>query len=275
MVPATRSLTGRCLFSAFWTKVLGDPTSERIAAPLMRRLDALVELSLDDRMAIAEALTDVRTVRPRADLLRADDVIDGLSVVLDGFACRYKLLPDGRRQIVGFLVPGDFCDLRVLVVERADHAVAALAPTTTASISRERLLSLIGSRARIARALWWSTLVEDAVLREWLVSVGQRSAIERVSHLLCELYRRLEAVGLAGDGRLELPVTQSELGDALGLSTVHINRTLRDLRGQGLIETNGKAYFIRDLTRLARVGIFSPDYLRVGRDLLEPRPERY
>ncbi|SFZ85807.1 cAMP-binding domain of CRP or a regulatory subunit of cAMP-dependent protein kinases [Devosia enhydra] len=255
--------------------MLGDLTSDFIAAPFMRRLNALVGLSDDDKSAILDSLTDARTARPRADLLRADDVIDGLSVVLEGFACRYKLLPDGRRQIVAFLVPGDFCDLRVLVVERADHAVAALAPTTTASITRDRLLSLVNTRPRLSRALWWSTLVEDAILREWLVNVGQRAAIERVSHLLCELYLRLEAVGLAADGRLELPVTQSELGDALGLSTVHINRTLRELRGQGLLETNGKSYFIRDLARLARVGIFSPDYLRVGRDLLEPRPDRY
>jgi CRP-like cAMP-binding protein len=254
--------------------VPGESRPDLVASTLLRRLERLVAFDEADRDAIVQSLSDIRTVRPRADILREDDRIDGLIVVLEGFSYSYKLLPDGRRQLLGFLIPSDFCDLGLFIRERMDHSVAAIAPTTVGSIGRDRLLDLVETHPRVARAMWWSSLVEQAVLREWLVNVGQRTAIERVSHLLCELYFRFEAAGLATDGRFELPLTQAELGDTLGLSTVHINRTLRDLRGQGLIETNGKFYQIRDRDRLARIGVFNPAYLTVGRDLLDGRVPR-
>lgn len=239
----------------------GDLRTDSPVQALLHRMQRFVRLDDADSDAVVQSLQDVRSIRARADILREDDRLDGLTVVLDGFAFRYKLLPDGRRQLTGFLIPTDFCDLRLFIMQRMDDSVAALTPTIVATIPRDRLQDLIEAHPRVARAMWWIGLVEHAVLREWLVNVGQRTALERVSHLLCELYVRLESAGLAADGRFELPITQAELGDTLGLSTVHVNRTLRDLRTQGLIETSGKVYVIKDLARLARVAIFAPGYL--------------
>ena len=182
--------------------------------------------------------------------------------MLEGFACRYKLLRDGSRQIVAFLVPGDFCDLHVFILNAMDHTISTLSVAQVVDIPRARILEFT-ERPALARALWWATLVDEAVLREWLLNNGQRQAEERIAHLLCELYVRLKVVGLAGDDRFALPITQVELGDALGLSAIHVNRSLQVLRRQNLITLKQRELIILDPGRLRDVAGFNPGYLHL------------
>jgi CRP-like cAMP-binding protein len=166
-------------------------------------------------------------------------------LILDGFACRYKLTDEGTRQIMAYLVPGDFCDLHVFILKEMDHSIATLSRCTVGDIPRDRILTLL-ERPAIAKALWWATLVDEAVLREGLVNIGRREAAERIAHLVCELLLRLRAVGLANGGGFELPITQAELADIVGLSDVHVNRSLQALREAGLITLKGKHLVILD-----------------------------
>ena len=151
--------------------------------------------------------------------------------ILDGFACRYKLTSEGKRHIMAYLISGDFCDLHVFILKAMDHNIGALSPCRVVNIPRNRILEMT-TRPALARALWWATLVDEAVLREWLVNMGQREAPERIAHLLCELLLRLRAIGLAASDAYELPITQEALGDTMGLSAVHVNRSLQKLRSE-------------------------------------------
>src|SRR3712207_872857 len=176
------------------------------------------------------------------------------------------MLEDGRRQIVAILVTGDMCDLRMFILKEMDHSIGTLSPVRVAEISEDKLLEITDNSARLTRALWWNSLVEEAIAREWTVNVGRRDAAERMAHLLCEVFIRLRAVGLTNGSSCELPITQSELGDALGLSHVHTNRTMQDLRGQGLITMKGKNLVIHDLRALQDLALFNPNYLHLERD---------
>jgi CRP-like cAMP-binding protein len=179
------------------------------------------------------------------------------------FACRYKFTSDGRRQIMAYLVPGDFCDLHVFILKHMDHSIATLSPCTVVDIPRAHVLELT-ERPAIARALWWATLVDEATLREWLVNIGQREAAQRIAHLLCELLLRLRAVGLANGDSYELPITQAELGDTTGVSTVHVNRSLQALREAGLITLKAKYLVILDAKRLEKFSGFRANYLHLN-----------
>jgi CRP-like cAMP-binding protein len=197
---------------------------------LIRKLENFAPLPEEEKRALADAVNTIRRFSAREDLIREGEPTDGVKVILEGFACRYKVLPDGRRQIVAYLLPGDMCDLRACLLKRMDHTIATLSPIEAALISQEAMLDLTERYPRLTRALWWSTLVEEAITREWVVNVGQRTAFERMAHLFCEISLRLEAVGLARNDRYELPLTQTELADTVALSAVHVNRTLMEMR---------------------------------------------
>ncbi len=165
---------------------------------------------------------------------------------------------------MALLVPGDLCDLHAAILGAMDHGIATLSPCTVAAIPRATVEDLTTNHPRINRALWWSTLVDEATLREWLVNMGQRPADRQLAHLLCELRVRLDTVGLVAEGgSYELPLTQEELADVLGLSPVHVNRVLQQLRGDGLIATRGKTLTIRDVARLEAFAGFDPNYLHL------------
>jgi CRP-like cAMP-binding protein len=198
---------------------------------------------------------------PGHDIVREGDTPDAIHLVLDGFACRYKLLPNGRRQIIAHFIPGDFCNLRAFILSEMDHSVATMSAVTLATVKRKTLLRLTDEYPRITQALWWSAMVDEAITREWIVNVGSRTATERVAHLICEHFLRMQAVGLASENNVQLPITQTELGDTLGLSTVHVNRTLQQLRADGLIALRGKTLSILDLRRLQDVALFNANYL--------------
>lgn len=230
--------------------------------PLILKLEHGARLTDEDRRLLRSVAVETRLVDARQDLIREGEVPDAVHLVLDGFACRYKMLDDGGRSIVAFLLPGDFCDLHVAILGHMDHSIGTLAPCIVVEIPRVKIEELT-THPRIARALWWATLVDEAILREWLVSMGRRPAHKQLAHLLCELLFRLRAVGRASDGMFELPVTQEELGDALGVSTVHVNRVLQQLREDGLISLQGRLVTILDLPALTRFSTFNPNYLHL------------
>ena len=230
---------------------------------LTRKLEAFSPLPEADRRLLDDVVRGHRDVETHQDLIREGERPENVQLILEGFACRYKLLPDGRRHIMAYLVPGDFCDLHVFILKTMDHSIATLSPCRVVPIPRIRILELV-ERPAIARAIWWATLVDEAVLREWLVNIGARSAEHRVAHLLCELLLRLETVGLTGNGSYELPLTQAEIADTMGLSHVHVNRVLQRLRADGMITLKNGALAVLDIPRLKSFSGFNPNYLHLG-----------
>ena len=176
---------------------------------------------------------------------------------------RYKMLADGRRQILAFHTPGDIPDLHSLSLATMDHSVAALTRCRVAFIAHEHLRSVMDASPRIRNALSRDTEIDAAIFRAWITGMGQRSAYGHMAHLLCEMFTRLRAVGLTSDGSCDLPMTQEELGDALGLSTVHVNRTLQELREVGLVSWRGTRLAVLDWEALKQVGDFDPAYLHL------------
>jgi CRP-like cAMP-binding protein len=239
--------------------------------PLLRKLANFTQLSEDESNAVDECSQDVREFAAREDVISQGDRTGGVKLLLDGFACRYKVLEDGRRQIVAYFVPGDLCDLRVFILKRMDHSIGAVVASKVATISPENILRLTHTYPTLTRALWWSTLVEEAIAREWLVNVGQRDALERTAHLFCELLYRFRAVGLNNGNSCTLPLTQVELAETLGLSSVHVNRTLQELRRRNLITLEGGTLTIQNLDELKELSFFNPDYLHLDYGNDKPR----
>jgi CRP-like cAMP-binding protein len=229
---------------------------------LLRKLEQIMVLTDAERQTIAELPERVLQVA------RREDIVDGskstsVRLIRSGIACRYTLLGEGVRQITAFLVPGDCCDLRALILNDMDHAVAALGPCEVAVVPHQRLFAAIEKHPRVALAFWGDTLVDAAIHRDWVANVGRRSAYARIAHLLCEIWFRLKSVGLSHDHAFDLPLTQADLGDATGLSVVHVNRTIRELREDGLIRVSkGRVVQLPDWQRLTEVAEFDPSYLR-------------
>ncbi|XKH37007.1 Crp/Fnr family transcriptional regulator [Azospirillum doebereinerae] len=201
----------------------------------------------------------------RTDLLQQGEKYRDVRVMREGWAIRHKALPDGRRQVVNFVLPGDIIGMYSTLFESADHSVTTLTAVEVACFPPERIVELFQSFPRLAAALAWSGAREEAIVAERLLSLGRRTALERTAHLIVELLRRLSTVNLVENGHFTLPVTQEILADALGLSIVHINRTLRRLRDSGLIELNGQRITVNDVRQLASVGQFDELYLHLIR----------
>ena len=229
---------------------------------LLRKLSFFVDLSEPDREAIEAMCARPIRIENKRTLVREGEQPSNVHLLLEGWAYRYKHVPDGGRHILAYLIPGDLCDIHGFVLKRMDHTLGLLGPATVAVIPHERILELISRRPQIERALWWSTLVDQAVLREWLVNIGQRDAYKRIAHLFCELWIRMRAVGLADD-RFPLPLTQEEIGDTTGLTAVHVNRTLQRMRSEGLIALSRKELTILEPNRLVDAAEFRPDYLHL------------
>lgn len=218
---------------------------------------------LDGAEMLLKAVVREKSVHPQYDVLRQGDVPKMAHLLLDGHTYRYRMLPDGCRQITAVLVPGDVCDLEAVMRGRADYSVAALTDCVLGEIPTEQVADPTTLDAETARALWRLLLRDEAISREWLVSMGRRTALERCAHFLCELRVRLDHVDLASNAVFDMAFTQSELGDVLGLSAVHINRTLQELRRTGLIKLSGGTLTILDQHALEMAGGFDPTYLRM------------
>ena len=234
---------------------------------LIRKLEHFVRLSATDRAVLDRAASErVRSFGPRVDIAREGDRPRDVHMILAGWACRYKQLEDGRRQIVSFFLPGDICDLNIFILREMDHSIGTITSVTVADLSREFFDEISSGFPRIATAFWWESLVNAAIQREWTMSLGQRTAAERMSHLLCEIFLRLRLAGLTREESCDFPLTQSDLADATGLSKVHVNRTLQELRSAELIVLKGKSLTIPNLERLMNEGLFNANYLHMHRE---------
>ncbi len=231
--------------------------------PFVLKLEYGARLSDQDRQVLEQVVRDVRQFKPRHDLILEDDSPENVHVILEGFACRYKRLPDGSRQIMAYLVPGDSCDLHVAILKKIDHTIGTLTACKVAFLPRPVIEDLTTQYPTITRALWWATLVDQGTVREWLVNMGRRPADKRLAHLLCELLMRLQVVGLATDNSFVLPLTQRQVADTLAMTGVHLSRIVRQLRSRGLITLKGHTITIPDVERLKVFAEFNANYLHL------------
>lgn len=237
----------------------------QILAPLIRKLDSVAALSEPEKAAILGLPVTVRQMRADHDIVREKDRPTQSCLVLDGWLCRYKILETGTRQIFSFHVSGDVPDLQSLFLRIMDHNLGALVQSTVAFIQHDSVKALAKDFPRIGELLWRETLVDAAIFREWIVGMGRRDAAARIAHVLCELFVKQQAVGLTRGYTCDFPLTQSVLGDALGLSTVHVNRSLMELRGRGLIRLEKHVLTMLKWEELQEEAGFDPMYLHFDR----------
>jgi CRP-like cAMP-binding protein len=242
-----------------------DASFKPAVLPLIRKLENIFTITKNERAALLDLPLQVTTLRADQDIVREGDRPTRSCALLEGFACTFKVTAEGKRQITAFHIPGDIPDLQSLHLEVLDSSLGTLTPCRVGFIQHESLHELCDQHPRIARALWRETLIDASMFREWTVNNGRREAYARIAHILCELMARLEAVGLASDHTCEIPITQNELADATGLSNVHVNRVLQELRGDGLIVFKGSTLEIPDRKKLDEVGEFDPTYLHLAR----------
>lgn len=229
------------------------------------KLRARDTLSDEEERAIRDAIGEVRDVPADRTIIRAGDELNVSVMLLDGILCRFKDLRDGSRQISELHVAGDFADLHGFTLKRLDHSILALTRCRIALAPHERIATITAEHPHLARLWWFTTNMDAAIHREWVLSLGRRSALSRLAHLFCELRVRLQIVGLADDAGYALALTQTDLAECLGLTPVHINRTLRELRTRGLVEFRGGRVSILDLKGLERAAEFDPSYLYLER----------
>jgi CRP-like cAMP-binding protein len=230
---------------------------------LIRKLESIAPLAPDEKAAILRLPLRLKTVAADQDIVREGDTPSECGLIVEGFACRYNVTAEGKRQILSFHISGDIPDLQSLHLSIMDHSLGTLIPCKLAFIPHDDLRSLMRNHPRLGDLFWRDTLIDAAVFRQWVVNVGRRQAPARMAHVLCELLVRLRAVELVEDHVFDLPVTQAELGDAMGISTVHVNRVLQDLRSNGLIALQGKTLKVLDWEGLKTVGEFDPTYLHL------------
>jgi CRP-like cAMP-binding protein len=233
----------------------------------LAKLRARDEISAAEEDAIRGSVAEYRDYRADLTFVRAGEELGHSTILLDGLMCRHKDLREGQRQITELHVAGDYADLHSFTLKRLDHHLLTLTPCRVAIVPHDNLRAITEAFPHLTRVYWFGTNMDAAIHREWELSLGRRSAIARLAHLFCELHVRLGLVGLADGLEYDLSLTQAELSECLGLTSVHINRTLRELREAGLVEFRGSRVVIFNLAELRRLAEFDPAYL-----YLEKRP---
>lgn len=218
-------------------------------------------LAEDDRIALDAAAASTLDFAAKRIIVRERTALTHCTLLLSGFVERYKDTSEGRRQILAIHVPGDFIDLHSYPLKYLEHSVAALTPVTVATFPHSAVRALTERSATLTELLWRSTLIDAAVNREWIVSIGSRGAAVRLAHLFCEMFVRLERIGMTREHDYDFPVTQIDLADACGLTAVHANRMLRQLRERGLVEFRQGLVRIEDWNRLREFAGFNASYL--------------
>jgi len=227
------------------------------------KLRARDVVSAEEERILASAVARWEDVPSDRIVVRAGEELNVSILLIDGLMCRYKDLRNGERQIMELHVPGDFLDLHSFQLKRLDHNVISLVPCRIAIVPHSNLVSITDLHPHLGRMLWLSTLIDAAIHREWLVSLGRRTAIARVAHLFCEMHARLSLVQLADPGGFPLKITQTDLAECLGLTSVHVNRVLRQLREMGLARFRDGRVEILNNAELMRIAEFDPQYLHI------------
>ena len=230
----------------------------------LRRRD---EVSGEEEAVLRRLVGPPQQVERRRTVIREGQLLDKSMLLLDGLACRYKDLRNGQRQISEIHIGGDFVDLHGFTLKKLDHSIMTLTPCTIAFAPHEEIKTITREYAHLTRMLWLSTCLDAAIHRAWVLSLGRRTALSRLAHLLCELRLRFEIIGVGDAQGYPFDLTQADLAECLGLSLVHVNRTLRELRGTGFADFRNGRVTIADLAGVMRLAEFDPDYL-----VLEARP---
>jgi CRP-like cAMP-binding protein len=235
--------------------------SKLYLTPALRKLEQRTTLSQEDHDAFHSLPFVTKHLTPNSYIIREQDLTRNCCILLSGFAFRSKVVGDGGRQILSVHIPGDMLDLQHAFLGVADHSIQMLTAGDVAYVSAGAVQDLAFAFPAIGRAMWLETLVEGSIFREWIANIGRRDARTRVAHLLCEIAVRLQSAGLMTGNRYDLPMTQEQIGDATGLTTVHVNRTLRGLCADGLVTREKRAVRIEDWKALSAVGDFGASYL--------------
>jgi CRP-like cAMP-binding protein len=225
------------------------------------KLRKLANLDQADVDALLAVTARARKLAARIDLIREGDRPGPVFVVLEGWACRYKILPSGSRQILAFLMPGDACDLHIGFLDEMDHGIQSVTPVRFVAIDRDEMDALMDAHPRIARALYISQLIDEATMRAWITSMGRRNSLERAAHLMCELYIRAHNIGQVDGASFSMPLSQIMLADSLGMTSVHINRVFKELRLAGALSLSRGNVKIVDADKLVRIAGFDENYL--------------
>lgn len=235
-----------------------------VESAIVTRLRSFVRLGVDEVDALERLAGQSRIFQSEKILIHEGTTINSVCLIVKGLAYRYKMLAGGRRQILGYLIPGDVCDIQFAISNRPDYSVALIGSTSITRISTSSLDQLITQYPKIGRALSLAAIMDSAILREWLLGVGQRDALQKLSHFFCEMSVRMDSVGgVSDEGSFDLPVNQATLADSLGMTTTHVNRTLQRLRHDGLIELRNRKLSILDSEGLATLAGFDGTYLRM------------
>jgi CRP-like cAMP-binding protein len=229
----------------------------------LKKLRLRTTLSAEDERILRDLVVEHRQVAPDELLIRSGELLNHSMLLLDGWLVRSKDLPSGERQILEIHVPGDFADLHSFTLKRLDHDIFSITESIIGLVPHERLTQLTEQHPHLTRVYWLSTNLDAAIAREMALSLGQRSAISRMAHLFCELHLRLEIVGKTSDDTFEFPLTQRELSECLGLTVVHVNRTLQELRRRQIVEAENRHIRILDRPALENIAEFDPGYLQL------------
>jgi CRP-like cAMP-binding protein len=227
----------------------------------LRRFDTV---SAEEEQALGDAVWKTASFNRGQTIVKAKTELDFSNLLVEGFVQRQKDLKSGARLTLQLAIPGDFVDLHALLLKQLDHDVVAVSDCRMVFFKHEKLREVIDEHLHLGRLLWLSTIVDAAIHREWMLSLGRRSAKSRLAHLFCELQVRLTAAGMASHGTYDLPLSQTELSEILGLTAVHVNRTLKELREDGLLTFKGKLVEVQNWDRLVELAEFDPFYLSLN-----------
>ena len=219
------------------------------------------EFSVAETNLLKERMAETQSYAPGEYLVREGERVGYSSLIVEGYACRCKDDPDGNRQIMEIQIPGNFVDLHSYPLEVLDHGICALSHCEIVKFYHDDISELIDKSPRLARILWFTTMVDASIHREWIMNIGSRAGKARIAHLFCELNCRSEVVGLARDHRYYLPLNQTQIGECLGFTQMHVNRMLKELREEGLVTFKGQEVLIHDWDALTDLADFTPDYL--------------
>jgi CRP-like cAMP-binding protein len=235
--------------------------------PFVRKVEsiALTPMTEEERAALLALPIQVVQFDAYRDIVREGDRPSRCFILLEGFACTSKISKAGKRQVMAYHVAGDIPDLQSLYLKVLDNSVSTVSNCRVGFVQHDAMRALFHAHPGLVEAFWRSTLIDGSLMREWMLNIGRRDAYARMAHLFCELVTRLEAVGLVLDGTCELPMTQPELADALGITPVHVNRTLRDLKAAELVTLNGRRLSVLDWNGLKTAAEFNPRYLHLTR----------